>query len=503
MSDSEEEYVQKPAPRGRKTPKRPTAKSSARVASGKSAADDSGDSGKENIRERLEAFYGSNESDLVEAIRLRASFGNVVVSLLPEQLEPLQAVAPTEVNPDALSPVDSVSPLGRSHGGHDCVVDERMLHPQQLESDGVSTILNAGFCVTSIDWADNLLAVALVASEERPIDMSSLRDFRGDHPLVHIYDTSAGEPKLVASISGAVAAGAGGAPLVVKWRPGSRDLAVLLGDGSVCLVRVKDGEQIVRFRSLSARVPGEASRIAWRTPQCLVVGFSEGWLAEFDVSDEDFAAPSYVVKAHSSLVSALTTGWPNNVHSVFSAAVDGWSAVHDVRDLRRTQRPPRMRFLSSFCAYSPLVQSFVSLEDAATTALVLLRQPAQSHWPSILTRHSAAVTAVATCGQHPLVASGAQDGTLNVSNALLRTMVTRRAKEVMRDVGLWQLECSHKAGAYRFTTVNEAKEMKHQRPPNTLFVYPPSVSITDIKWQGTWIVSATAAGLIRFDNISA
>lgn len=457
----------------------------------------------ENLRERVRLFYGTSDAEMAAAIRIRSEWSDVLFSFEKNQLR-LQA------SPDH-SPIDQllISQLvGTGHetlknNGHSCVVDGYKLMPHETRTcENVAAILNTGFRITTLDWSPvGLLAVGIHTSEEAPMDASTLFDLKEADSLIYIYSVKGVLVTLVGTIEGSY-----GVVTYVEWRPSGKDLLVVFGNGCAGILTVGSdfsGENNLILKPLPNYCSSLVTSACWRTNDVLTLGYKDGHIV--DVCCQNPQKPNFVIRAHSSLVTSLLSGWPGRPNTILTSGVDGWSNVyHDVADLRQVCRTPRLKFFANCACFSQYAESFVSLEDNDTTKLVPWRKPDLVQAQTALTRHNSGVSAVASSSSHPLIISGGQDGELQIANPVRRTMTTRRNRDAHLYCAVWRLECSHKTSEYRFVDILQSFSIQKRKLPSHLPVYPSAITITGLSWEpnSTWYAAGTVSGLIRIENIS-
>lgn len=471
----------------------------------------------ENLRERLASFYGHEDEELVRAVKLREKWGNTLFSTtqsevneqinLNSQLEDGTLVNSSEkvadLSPQVYSPVSEHS---QSPALFDCIVNDYLLKPHDIRHSQVSTVLNVGGSILSMDWQGSLLAVSVIP-DQNPLNVQTTDLNSVASSFILVYEVENGIPKLKNTFESQC-----GACISVSWRPlaDSTELLLVCTDG-VGIINIATANSVhsrFELNSVSHTDIGSASCACWRNTSSIIVGCNTGFIAEYCLTTTNPTTPSYVVHVHNSAVARVCSGYPHLADRVLTSGVDGYLLMHDVRDLRpKEQSGTRLRLYAPCICFAPLADSFIAIQDFDTTRLVSARDPSSDSSASTLTRHeTCTVTSCAASAGHPLVLSGAQDGSVHITNALRRTMVTsRKSRETHIDCAIWRLECSDRLGRFRYVDLLEAGPLKSTKANSYMPVFPAPVAITSCVWQptGTWFAAGSAGGLVRFDNVDA
>lgn len=449
----------------------------------------------ETMRERMSLFYGSANDELLSGVKIRRKWGDIMF-MIPESLllkhEIVEAGA--SAISSAIEPTNTDSPIP----GSNIIVNDQEISPgKRLKASGVR-ILNAGGLVTAINWSPDgsHLAIGVVPGDpiEQPAvrsDLSSNSIQRGqgyiqiwkmtpeDIELEHIVDT--------------------GIPKQLIWRPCSdKEIAVVLQDGGlVIFAPTSSGSLVPRKFCLKQK----ATSVCWKDIRHLVVGTRDGCIAEFVVDEE---MPSFVWPVHYSLINDIASGGPERASLIFTSSVDGFCKIIDLNDIRRSQAStPRHKLFSPSVSWCPLVESFVMAEDTGSTKLLPLRNPGIIRSGTSLTHHEGMLTSLATSRSHPLIISGASDGSVHVTNTVRRATTTRRTNKVHAEACLWTLECNERSGRYRFVEkLSPLQAGKHSKT-DRITLYPKTVAITALDFApgSSWFAAATASGIVRVESL--
>lgn len=471
----------------------------------------------ENLKERLEAFYGQDDDELIRAIKLRNKWGSTVFSLskqmMDEQMELNEPIyANTEncgkLHSSCLSRLDN-NAKGRSAPQlYECVVNDYLLKPHETRSSEVSTILNVGGSVLSIDWNATYIAVGVLSSQ-KPLNVNATSDVKSEKTLLLIYTFDNGKVqhrKTIYSLSGSCTS--------VKWRPSTNELLIICGTavGIVDISAAPDGESVMEFKDIQSdlsRDLGVPTCASWKTPNAVVIGYYNGHIAELQVSNSrsNTVEVNYVLEAHDSAVDKISSAYPLFPNVVMSSGVEGLLVAYDTSDIRNRFASSRMKFHSSICFFSLLSDSFIASQDYDIARLFPARNPFGEISVSGLTKHdSCGITAGAASPNHPLIISGSQDGSVKISNVIRRTTVTsRKSRDTHAECCVWRLEASEHDGKYRYVDILRSDQNKVTKTTVQMPIYPNSVSITSCAWcpNDTWFAAGSASGLIRFDNVDA
>lgn len=525
----------------------------------------------ENLKDRFQSYYGSNNRALIGAINQRSRWGDSIFTPFPELFEIPEALqeqlAKPHHKPDLLQEQSlvllengpSAEYLPDPSSSITCQLNVESqpvtMYPFQCVSNSnpnldsfntnQSVVLNAGSHITSVQWATGheqevqYLAVGTLDKfgEPSPENISapeiSTFSATGYPSSIQIYQVSPNlETRLFCTISSDY-----GSPLCFRWRPcfkshreGDTDessslgiLAACFQDGKVRVFGVA-GESSHDGSPLHYRITkplreysfkeDNITCVTWRTPDIIAVGTADGFIAEFDLSDtsEDTKLiPSFYLPFHTSIIVSIASGFPDNEEFLFTSATDGFTRLVDVRDVRRSKTiSTRYKSYSTCNAYAYHLCSFLSLEDSFTCKLAPIRRLNTVQAGTSVTKHEGTVMAIGSSFLHPLVLSGAADGTLRIGNIVRRTMVSKRQTNTLYKQGiLWQFECSEKAGeerVYRFVDVLKSAPIPKQALNERQVLFPAGSVVTDVDWNpnfnsGSIYAAGLSCGLIRLEKL--
>lgn len=176
----------------------------------------------------------------------------------------------------------------------------------------------------------------------------------------------------------------------------------------------------------------------------IAVGFANGFLAIWDISQETPPSPSpspsspptqtppppYLYHPlHQSYILALTTAYPLSPHLLSTSSVDGFTRLTDLRSptFAESTSTSRSRNTSPLLAFSPFTLSVLSTEENDFARLFPLRS---FHSTTVFARATASPCCLAVNNFHPCVLIGCADGGLVATNPIPRVW--------NRKWGFWQ-----------------------------------------------------------------
>ena len=476
----------------------------------------------ENLKDLMRQFYGYQSTKLVAGMKVRAKWGNYLFTMSQDMLDivPSNVALRDDLKPQIESEISHSS-------GHDVIVDGHSLAPNEIRFCEASTILNTGYSVLSMDWADKFLIVSQLVSDIDPIDQNT--NINPDGPgLLKVYITDLPQVKLANELHFPDL----GSINCVKFGPKGQ-VACVFSSGRVGLLNYLPknvgsykveahgkqnenlGKDSIEMYMIST-IDSMARSICWRK-EFLVIGYDNGCVSEHNVDEErlkENTHTNYVVQCSSSVITRLTA----NRTQIFSTSVDGHQCIIDINDPRLTEKVYRLKFYSLASGYNKYINSFLFADDQGSVRIVpalrgvysdMSLDTDQASCGSVcanttsgtLSQHTAEITALATSNSHPFVVTGCRHGSVHLINACRKALVTRRQKDAPTECEVWRLECSHLTSEYRFVEVfDTVSKLK----PNLNQLMPFTVNISETVWQpnGTWFAAATLSGLIRFDNVN-
>jgi transcription factor C subunit 6 len=513
----------------------------------------------ESLKERLSVFFGGSDEELIYAINERARWSASVFVPRPDLFtvpEPLKHVlASIHYQPDARSqklvpqPVGALAnflpPIARTVDLQ-TELNGKLARLPAFESvpiHGADTksgvILNAGSPVTSCKWAPGhehspiqYLAVAILTDEtgEEPTSASAVRpgmavfSTQGHRSSFQIYQIDTRPDSVQQCTLMCTICSEFGTAASLAWRPlGPHNdghiglLAACFQDGKVRVFDISKPDQplpvhcVVDSPLRTFSVETKITCLTWRTVNCIAVATSDGFIAEFDVSDEslDGNYPSYLIPAHASLINSIASGFPNHQELVCTTSTDGYTRLFDVRDVRRSKAiSNRVKGYATCSAYCCQLSSFISLEDTFTSKLIPIRKVNLVQGATDITNHEGTVTSMAVSFLHPIIITGGADGTLRIGNAIRKATVSKRQTgSVYKEAMLWRFEVSEKTKTYRFTDILKSTDTSKQPALERQIIFPRAAVVTSIDWNpsmvvGSWYAAGLSGGLVRIENLS-
>ena len=307
----------------------------------------------ESLKDRFISFHGRNNAKLVLAIMDRNAWGATVIAPskelfsnlegLEEALTPSHALRYSSqimkpLSENALSKFIKPRASVRFAPAKDSeLVELGLFHSvrihDQTPSEEPDYILNSGGLVTTVQWApnqkeDQYLAVGVwYGSQDEDHVVNDINDPEisayapMSYPsLVQIYRISKNPSSSTNGVQLALTlCNYYGRVTSLQWRPclessGNGIFAASFQDGKIRLFQVPleySGQQLPIHLEVKAplreyEVESKITCVAWRTVNVIVAGTSDGFVAEFDISDEteDSVYPSFYAPIHSSLISS-------------------------------------------------------------------------------------------------------------------------------------------------------------------------------------------------------
>lgn len=410
------------------------------------------------------------------------------------------------------------------------------------------TLLNSGGVVTSIAWAHGMpdpkeqyLAVGILDDNNRDPMKSTTVDpnisvfsqnsypssvyiYKVDLSEKEEYDTSEPITQLVCTLSGDF-----GSCIKLDWRPvnGESDiidgtlghLAILNQDGGLRVFNIphtKSSKPVHWYatkplREFKMKKTSKISTFCWRTPEILSFATSEGQVGEFDIacsSSKYQNIPSFLIPAFDSVVICIGSGYPNNSNIVFASSTNGYSCIFDTRNPANRNYNFRKKGFSYSAAYTPHFESFLLADESHFTQASFIRFFKAHMHSNSLTKHKAVVTSIDVSSYHPFVLSGSADGTVVIGNMNRRLLARKRVKEPPYEQALlWSVDFNNKLGHYKVEPKYVPMVLEKPRLLPIQQMYPPNVTVKDIKWsvcQGSaeWYAAATTGGIIKIHRLA-
>ncbi|RCI10009.1 hypothetical protein L249_8692 [Ophiocordyceps polyrhachis-furcata BCC 54312] len=298
----------------------------------------------------------------------------------------------------------------------------------------IGWMLDVGGIVISMDWApgqekEQRLALAVVPHADE-----DLFDFEAEHRkpdflrhgVVQIWaflaDTGNGfirpstrRPRLLKTLCFDC-----GRARRVKWSPVCDHLAVICGDGRVCVVEVEGTKRPERIQAplatlnLSNEEGVKATVTAWATFNRLIVGYSDGSVGLWSVQ------PACLLGRHAlhhSDVVDLATGYPTMPYLVASSPIGGPMRLVDLRSPSCESTMVQInaiRWQANLLSWSDHLLGFFSFYPSANALETRVGFMFHRHFP--LVRHvftgECLLSCLAVGRTHPYLLIGTTDGTL-------------------------------------------------------------------------------------------
>lgn len=517
-----------------------------------------------NLKDRLHLFYGTSDKALIDAFNERNNWASAVVFPAIDKCKlPREKVAIYTIEnfSNSIHGQEFTKITLRSHEYPSALSRELPITVQpSLECEFITlrlfqhiplprephklqgSLLNVGGLVSSLDWAPGMqndiqyLAVGVLADEEwtsapeftsvkkdyavfsKTKTYSNIQIYRVNTQLDNLNSDQTPSVELAFTLSFYY-----GHVVQLAWMPnfvpGRSDIGILAacftdGLARVFYIQTEGNERVdylVQKPLRQFQLDTSITCVAWREKGLLVMGTAEGSIVEFDIfddSDVDNLTPSYYVPLHLSLITSITSGYPNNNDLIYTTSTDGYNRLIDVKDIRRSQAfSSRFKGYSACSAYSYYINSFLSLEDTYTSKAAPIRKINMLQGSTTLTRHDGSITTLASSKLHPIAMSGGSDGCVQVGNVMRRVAISRRISNQVYKYGLlWSFEASEKEGKFRFVNMFKCKDFIKHSACNRQVIYPRTVAVTSLAWNpnlkvADWYAAGLAAGLLRIERL--
>ncbi|PFH59161.1 hypothetical protein XA68_12745 [Ophiocordyceps unilateralis] len=322
----------------------------------------------------------------------------------------------------------------------------------------IGWMLDAGGIVVGMDWApcqekEQRLALAVVphADEEMyDFELEHRKPGFQRHGLVQLWafrpDSSAGfirpsmgKPRLLKTLCFDF-----GRARRVKWSPVCGHLAVLCGDGRVCIVHVDaeaEGHQAqggyeridapLATLSLADEDSVTATVMAWAAFNRLVIGYSDGSVGLWSVH------PTYLIgrhPLHHSHVVDLATGYPTMPYLVASSPLGGPTRLVDLRSPSCESTMVQVnavRWQPNLLAWSDHLLGFFSANPSANALSTTIAFMFHRHFPLVrrILTGECLLSCLAVGRTHPFLLIGTTDGSLWAMNPQLELFKGRRLSQ--------------------------------------------------------------------------
>ncbi|KAH7310511.1 hypothetical protein B0I35DRAFT_358518 [Stachybotrys elegans] len=312
-------------------------------------------------------------------------------------------------------------------------------------------LLDVGGIVVGMDWARSqdspqTLAMTVIPHSDQEIynyeaetlnpdhqrhGVLQLWDFEGTAPEDGFSRPTITTPKLRKTLCFAY-----GRVRRVKWNPMVYLLAVICGDGCVCILDPgHDGDESFDFvnkpaASLSLREEYsiKATALTWVTVNRLAVGYSDGSIGLWSIHPTRLLSRHPV---HHSLIVDMASGYPSMPYIVASSPVGGVSKLVDLRapsyeatEVQTLSINPQPNLL----AWSDHLLGFFSLFPSSSVLNIVVSFMHHAHYP--LCRRVVTVESFLTClavgRTHPYLLVGTAEGSLWALNPMVEIFSRKR-----------------------------------------------------------------------------
>lgn len=307
----------------------------------------------------------------------------------------------------------------------------------------------------------------------------------------------------------------------LKWHEGYSNkekkflglLTFVCQDGSVKLIEVPlpnsdddDGNLIYcEEPSLSIELPFTSiTCFDFTSSETIVCGFKNGFVAEFNIFDSKI--PSFYERVHDSYVITIKTAFSEFENLVVSTiSVDGYFNIFEPKDIFTTMTTVN-RFRGSNIAplaYSAQLYSLILTDGADSLRAVVPRASFAMH---PVCSHESTIGSISTSKLHPMVLSGAADGSLFIDNLARRLLTgSKSISKSLKSLRLWKWEYSPKLDKYSLD-FNYRVFSSSSTAPSKVRIDAPGVNISCIKWNesrsaGKFYAFTNNAGLLTIEHL--
>ncbi|CCD23591.1 transcription factor TFIIIC subunit TFC6 NDAI_0B05580 [Naumovozyma dairenensis CBS 421] len=242
----------------------------------------------------------------------------------------------------------------------------------------------------------------------------------------------------------------------------------------------------------------------FRSSSTIVCGFKNGYVAEFDLFEK--MIPSYYIRVHDSYILSVCNSYSEFENDVINTiSVDGYFNLFDPKDIPTTlTNVTRFRGSSLMpFSYIPRLYSMIFADGSNTIRSTVPRACFAIH--PIASRETT-VASIGTSKLHPMVLSGAADGSIYIDNAARRLLTGAKGiSKTLKSLRLWKWDYDQPQDKYVLdynyqvstSTANSVSKVK---------VDFPRINISCIKWNenevtGKYYAFSNSAGLLTVENL--
>lgn len=383
-------------------------------------------------------------------------------------------------------------------------------------------VYNAGGLITDMAWLNSdssendkqYLAVAISQHSENPADPHLQMFDKEEH--VSCIEIIEFNPETLGFVKCQTILHNFGETWNLKWHEGyhsENDLGLLTfasQDGSVKGIQIKMSEKqlILECERPSISISLVSSNITcfdFLSPELIICGFKNGYVAEFDIFDSA-NIPSYYHKVHDSYIISLIASYsPFETTTVASVAVDGYLHVYDTRDIFGTKCTLlRLRGNNIMpIVFSPQLSLAVFSDASNSVRCVTAKASFASH--NVISKESTVIS-LGTARFHPMLLTGTADGKVYVEN-LARKILTgiKNSTAIHKSLKLWEWEYNVQTKKYRLdNTYDSTKSTSGEI--NKIGIHPTGTAISATKWNETksgckFFAFSNTAGLLTIEGL--
>ncbi|CCK69601.1 transcription factor TFIIIC subunit TFC6 KNAG_0C05000 [Huiozyma naganishii CBS 8797] len=494
-----------------------------------------------SVRDKLEKVYGTNEQKLLQLAKVKEGFETHLFDFPSSNIQQDSRYY-LDFKPPAFSETDTTQrlfPTGRTTQYVDITEDQFQsefkvdAQPVDVLLGSVATSLspndqkefplfehyrreglvyNCGSLVTDMAWLNTeddrvqFLAVALSQFSNNAADRG-LKMF-GTTPHKSCIQILQFDPQELRLTKVQTILHNFGDTWNLKWHDGclvNNDTAIgVLGftaqDGSVRFIQIRRDTDALYRRCTGTDVTislvgSYISCFDFLTPTTIICGFQNGFVAEFDLSD-DLTVPSLyhkVLETYIISIAAATSKFESTVVSV--ASIDGYFSLFDPRHIASTKCVVgRSRGSNTNpLVYSPTVYTYLTSDGGNSLRGI---PPKASFAVHQINSRDSTVTSIDASRLHPLALSGTADGSLYIDNVARRLLTgVKNISNTHSSLKLWKWDYDTHTGQYRLDH-NYSVEKCSVNDLSKIRIDAPGIVIGAVKW----IQTSTNGKVYAFSN---
>lgn len=383
-------------------------------------------------------------------------------------------------------------------------------------------IYNCGALITDMEWLNNdnddrqYLAVSLSQYFDNPV-APELQMFGKEthYSCIEIFELNQNTDsfKKIQTILHPF-----GETWNLKWHEGCKNvnnigvLSFVTQDGSIKLIEIIQNDDTNIKRLINAAISISLIDIKitcfdFLSPKTIICGLQNGYVAEFDLSDNERRNyPSVYEKISDSYIASVITTYSKFEDTTVNViSTDGYFTIFNPKDIFSTKLSPfRFRGYNKYpMTYIP--QLYLTAFTDGCNGLKALHDRA-SFLPHPVGTKNTTITTLCSSRLHPYLISGTSDGEIFIDN------LVRRALQGVKDVTkthksskLWKWDYNLQTKQYRLDHNYEVNKISTNDVAKATLDYH-GVTITATKWiqtsnMGKTFAFSNAAGILTIETL--